>query len=167
MSYSICRCVLLQLLRLKSMFGDSAFKSCMMNPHTCIPLLHVSATSAFQQRSLHSAGPWRVPGANKACSPFCHSSLPSSPSHAPHPAMISHHRARCVQLPLAGINTRYPQLWAAHAETNARQPLLNRGCVLPKHTRKGRDDKEGEKGPSALKNSGFKVIVPIRILTEA
>lgn len=26
------------------------------------------------------------------------------------PPMLSHHRARCVQLPLAGINTRYPQL---------------------------------------------------------
>lgn len=62
------------------------------------------------------------------------------------PPMISHHRARCVQLPLAGINTRYPQLWAAHAETNARQCWLNRGCTLPKHTRKGRDNKEGGKG---------------------
>lgn len=99
------------------------------------------------------------------------SSIPPAPAllqmlSPPPPPLISHHWARCVRLPLAGINIRYSQLWAAHAETNACQCWLNRGCVLPKAHKKKAGTKKGEKGPSALKNSGFQVIVPICILNE-
>lgn len=112
-AYCICRCVILQLLRPGSAFRYSAFKSHVTNPHMPPPRTHTSVTSAFQQRSLHSAGPWRVP-----CAP---SPLPPSPALLQRlsPPMIAHHRARCVQLPLAGINIRHPQPRAAHAETKS------------------------------------------------
>lgn len=44
--------------------------------------------------------------------------------------------------------------------------LAKQGLRSAKSTQEKAGTKKGEKGPSALKNSGFQVIVPIFILNE-